>query len=82
MSQHEVSVTPTDRLTPTEEATANAIEADFQKLFDRWGDLGFPRDVVVPMAFIVAVDVAKKSGVSFERAIETMQLIWHGKEPS
>jgi hypothetical protein len=71
-----------DRLTPTEEATANAIEADFAALFDRWSDRGFPRDVVVPMAFIVAVDVAKKSGISFERAVETLQLIWHGREPS
>lgn len=82
MAQAQVSEASPDRLTPTEEATANAIEADFAKLFDRWSDRGFPRDVVVPMAFIVAVDVAKKSGISFERAIETMQLIWHGKEPS
>ena len=82
MSQQQVPVVPPDRLTPTEEATANAIEADFKTLFDRWSDRGFPRNVVVPMAFIVAVDVAKKSGVSFEKAVETLQMIWHGKEPS
>ena len=81
MPQPQVSVSP-DRLTATEEATANAIEADFTKLFDRWSDRGFPRDVVVPMAFIVAVDAAKRSGVTFESAVETLQLIWHGKELS
>ena len=71
-----------DRLTPTEEATANAIEQDFAGLFDRWTERGFPRNVVVPMALIVAVDAAKRSGVSFESAVETLQLIWHGKDPS
>lgn len=72
-----------DRLTPTEEATANAIESDFQALFDRWSDRGFPRNVVVPMALIIAVDAAKRSGVSFESAVETLKLIWHGAhEPS
>lgn len=71
-----------DALTTTEEATANAIEADFQTLFERWIGRGFPRDVVVPMAFILAVDTAKRSGVSFERAIETLQVVWHGKQPS
>ena len=80
----EVSVeTPSDMLTPTEEATANAIEQDFAKLFDRWTERGFPRNVVVPMALIVAVDAAKRSGVSFESAVETLKLIWHGaNEPS
>jgi len=82
MEQADVSVSP-DRLSPTEEATANAIEADFQKLFDRWGDLGFPRNIVVPMALIVAVDAAKRAGVSFESAAETLKMIWHGaSEPS
>lgn len=71
-----------DALTPTEEATANAIEADFHTLFERWISRGFPRDVVVPMAFILAVDTAKQSGVSFERAVETLQVVWHGKRPS
>lgn len=80
MSQ--ITVEAAERLSPTEEATANAIEADFKTLFDRWSDRGFPRNVVVPMAFIVAVDAAKRSGVSFESAVETLQLIWHGKEPS
>jgi len=69
-----------NRLSPTEEATANAIEADFTKLFDRWTDRGFPRNVVVPMAFIVAVDAAKRSGVSFESAVQTLKLIWLGKD--
>lgn len=81
MAQVDVSVFA-DRLTPTEEATANAIENDFQSLFDRWSDRGFPRNIVVPMALIVAVDAAKRSGVTFESAVETLQLIWHGKEPS
>jgi hypothetical protein len=80
MSQSQVAAP--DRLTPTEEATANAIEADFAKLFDRWSERGFPRNVVVPMALIVAVDAAKRNGVSFEKAVETLQLIWHGNEPS
>lgn len=71
-----------ERLTPTEEATADAIETDFETLFDRWSDRGFPRDVVVPMAFIVAVDSAKRAGISFESAVETLQLIWHGKTRS
>lgn len=80
MSQPMLVETPTPhKLTATEEATANAIEADFATLFDRWSDRGFPRDVVVPMAFIVAVDAAKRAGVSFESAVETMQLIWHGR---
>lgn len=74
-----VETPPAHKLTPTEEATANAIEADFATLFDRWSDRGFPRNVVVPMAFIVAVDAAKRAGVSFESAVETMQLIWHGR---
>lgn len=75
----EVSVdTSSDTLTPTEEATANAIEADFASLFERWTERGFPRNVVVPMALIVAVDAAKRSGISFESAIETFKLIWHG----
>jgi hypothetical protein len=72
-----------DHLTPTEEATANAVEADFQALFDRWSERGFPRAVVVPMALIIAVDAAKRSGVSFESAVETLKMIWHGPgEPS
>ena len=82
MSQAQAHVEVPDRLNPTEEATANAIEADFTALFDRWSDRGFPRNIVVPMALIVAVDAAKRSGVSFESAVETLQLIWHGKEPS
>lgn len=69
----------TDRLSPTEEATANAIEADFAMLFDRWRDRGFPRNVVVPMALIVAIDAAKNAGVSFESAIATLELIWRGR---
>lgn len=82
MHQSQAPAAP-DLLTPTEEATANAIEADFKTLFDRWSDRGFPRDVVVPMAFLVAVDAAKRSGVSFESAVETLKLIWHGpNEPS
>lgn len=68
-----------NHLTDTEEATASAIEADFAKLFERWNDCGFPRSVVVPMAFVVAVDAAKRSGVSYERALETLELIWHGR---
>lgn len=83
MSQQQIQVEAPDRLTPTEEATANAIEADFNVLFDRWSERGFPRNVVVPMALIVAVDAAKRSGVSFESAAETLKLIWHGaNEPS
>ena len=82
MAQSSVHAAPSDHLTPTEEATVNAIEADFQKLFDRWLDRGFPRNVVVPMAFLVAVDAAKRAGVSFDSAAETLQLIWHGREPS
>lgn len=82
MPETQSAVAP-DRLTPTEEATANAIEADFQTLFERWSERGFPRDVVVPMALIVAVDAAKRSGVSFESAVATLKLIWHGaSEPS
>lgn len=65
-----------DQLTPAEEATANAIEADFALFFDRWRDRGFKRDVVVPMAFIVAVDAAKQNGISFDSALETMRMIW------
>lgn len=68
-----------DRLTPIEEAAATAIEADFALFFDRWRDRGFNRDVVIPMAFIVAVDAAKQSGISFESALDTMRMIWHGK---
>lgn len=67
------------QLTPTEEATANAIEDDFTRLFDRWVDRGFPRGVVVPMAFIMAIDAAKRCGVSYESAVETLQLVWHGR---
>jgi hypothetical protein len=75
----EVSVdTTSDTLTPTEEATANAIEQDFASLFEWWTERGFPRNVVVPMALIVAVDAAKRSGVSFESAVEALKLIWHG----
>ena len=75
--------TSADTLTPTEEATANAIEQDFASLFERWTERGFPRDVVVPMALLVAVDAAKRNGVSFESAVETLKMIWHGAgEPS
>ena len=81
MSQPQVSVeTPSlHLLTATEEATVDAIEADFAKLFDRWSDRGFPRDVVVPMAFIVAVDAAKRAGISFESALDTFKMVWFGK---
>jgi hypothetical protein len=83
MPQTQAHVETNDRLSPTEEATANAIEQDFAGLFDRWSERGFPRNVVVPMALIVAVDAAKRSGVSFESAVETLKLIWHGaNEPS
>lgn len=83
MSQPQPVEPAPDRLTPTEEATANAVEADFQALFDRWSDRGFPRNVTVPMALIVAVDAAKRAGVSFESAVETLKMIWFGsKEPS
>lgn len=75
--------TPSDTLTPTEEATANAIEQDFASLFERWTERGFPRNVVVPMALLVAVDAAKRNGVSFESAVETLKMIWFGAhEPS
>lgn len=75
----EVSVeTSSDTLTPTEEATANAIEQDFASLFERWTERGFPRDVVVPMALIIAVDAAKRSGISFESAVDTLKMIWFG----
>lgn len=83
MEQPQVHVEVLDHLTPTEEATANAIEQDFAGLFDRWTERGFPRNVVVPMALIVAVDAAKRSGVSFESAVETLKMIWYGSnEPS
>jgi hypothetical protein len=83
MTQTQIHVDAPDRLSPTEEATANAIEQDFAGLFERWSERGFPRTVVVPMALIVAVDAAKRSGVSFESAVETLKLIWHGaSEPS
>ena len=83
MTSTQVHADAPDRFSPTEEATANAIEQDFAGLFARWSERGFPRDVVVPMAFIVAVDAAKRSGVSFESAVETLKLIWHGaNEPS
>jgi hypothetical protein len=78
MEQTQVHVEVPDRLSPTEEATANAIEQDFAGLFDRWSERGFPRNVVVPMALIVAVDAAKRSGVSFESAADTLRLIWFG----
>lgn len=70
-----------DRLTPTEEATVNAIEADFAELFERWEARGFPRTVVIPMALFFIVDLAKRTGVTFKRAVDTMHLIWHGKDP-
>lgn len=66
-------------LSPTEEATANAIEAEFAALLDRWMSNGFPRNVIVPMTFILTVDAAKRCGVSFDSAVETLQLVWHGK---
>lgn len=65
-------------LTPTEEAAADAIEQDFAGLFERWSERGFPCAVVVPMALIVAVDAAKRGGVSFESATDTLRLIWFG----
>ena len=72
-----------DHLTPIEETTANAVETEFEALFDRWSERGFPRNVVAPMALIIAVDAAKRSGISFESAVETLKLIWHGaNEPS
>lgn len=70
-----------ERLSPTEEATANVVEADLQDVFERWEARGFPRQVTVPMMLLTAVDIAKRSGVTFESAVETLQLIWHG-EPS
>jgi hypothetical protein len=80
---HADAVPENDSFTPTEEAAANAIEVDFETLFARWGERGFPRNVVAPMAFVVAVDAAKRSGISFESAVETLKLIWHGaSEPS
>jgi len=83
MTLEAVTETLPDTLTPTEEATANAIEQDFASLFERWTERGFPRDVVVPMALLVAVDAAKRNGVSFESAVETLKMIWHGaSEPS
>lgn len=83
MTPEVIVETSADTLTPTEEATANAIEQDFASLFERWTERGFPRDVVVPMALLVAVDAAKRNGVSFESAVETLKLIWHGpNEPS
>jgi hypothetical protein len=69
-----------DSLTPTEEATVRAIEADFERLYAYWLDRGFPRSIVVPMAFVSAVDAAKRAGVSFERALETLRLIWFGRD--
>jgi hypothetical protein len=67
-----------NRLSPTEEATANAIETDFTLLFERWTALGYPREVIVPMALITAIDAAKGAGVSFETVLETLKLIWFG----
>lgn len=67
-----------DCLTPTEEATVNAIEADLQRLFERWAFAGFPPTVIIPMAFVSIVDATKHAGVSFENAVETLRLIWHG----
>ncbi len=69
---------PEVQLSPIEEATANAVEADFTHLFDTWADRGLPRNVTVPMALITAADEAKKNGVSFTSAVETLQLIWFG----
>ncbi len=75
--------TASEHLTPMEEQTANAVELDFQTLFDRWSERGFPRDVVVPVALVVAVDAAKRAGISFDSAVETLKLIWFGaNEPS
>jgi hypothetical protein len=71
-----------DCLTTTEEAAAHAIEADFEALFARWLDRGFPRNVVVPMAFLVAVDTAKRAGISFESAADTLRMIWFGDTPN
>lgn len=72
------ALAPDDQLTTTEEAAAHAIEADFEALFARWLDRGFPRNVVVPMAFLVAVDTAKRAGISFESAADTLRVIWFG----
>jgi hypothetical protein len=68
-----------ETLTPVEEATADAIEADFAALVKRWQDRGFPRNVVVPMVFTLANDLARQSGIKFESAIETMRMVWLGK---
>ena len=69
-----------DCLTPTEQATTHAIERDFAALFARWEARGFPRTVVIPMALFFTVDVAKRSGVTYERAADTFHVIWHGRD--
>ncbi len=65
-----------DRLTPTEEVTAGAIEVDFAKLFMHWEANGLPRDSVIPMAMFYTLDVGRRAGVSYARAVELLQAIY------
>ena len=65
-----------DRLTPTEETAALAIETDFAKLFMQWEARGIPRDTLIPMAMFYTLDVGRRAGVSFERAVDLLKAIY------
>ena len=71
--------TAADRLTHAEETIANEIEHDFAKLFERWSYKGHPKNFVVPTALLIALDEARRSGISFQSALETLQLIYRRK---
>jgi hypothetical protein len=68
-----------DRLTHNEETVADEIEKDLAKLFDKWGFKGFPKNVVVPMALLLAIDEAKRSGISYKSVLETLQMVFGRK---
>lgn len=57
---------------------ADEIDKDFERLFERWREKGYATEFVVPTALVFAMHTAKHHGISFESAIETLQLIWHG----
>jgi hypothetical protein len=63
-------------MTPTEEATAIAIEIDFAKLFTQWEARGLPRDSLIPMALFYTLDVGRRAGLSYERAAELLKAIY------
>lgn len=62
-----------------ETLVADEIDKDIERLFARWREKGYSAESVIPIVFIYATHIAKHNGITFESAVETLQLIFHGK---